>query len=139
MVNRAGWTRGGQRDQPQLQRRDGRLIDLLAEIAAPVRGITKDALVGEELRQHRRTVRTAVTAASLLLVLAIAAVLGALLTLDQRDEAESRRQQALSQSLAGQATDVGRAGPTSASSSPSRPGAMPTPAKRNKPSSTPRS
>ncbi len=99
----ARWTR----EQPQLQRRDGRLIDLLAEIAAPVQGITKDALVGEELRQHRRTVRTAVSAASLLFVLAIAAVLGALLALDQRDKAESRRQQALSQSLAGQATDVG--------------------------------
>ena len=37
--------------------------------------------------------------------LTIAAVIGALIALDQRDKAESRRQQALSQSLAGQATE----------------------------------
>ena len=61
----------------------------MAEIAAPVQGTTKDAIVGEELRQHRRTVRTAVTAASLLFVLTIAAVIGALIALDQRDKAET--------------------------------------------------
>jgi hypothetical protein len=69
----ARWTAG----QSGLGRRDGRLIDLLAEIAAPVRGTTKDALVGEELRQHRRTVRTAVGAAGLLLVLTVVSVVGA--------------------------------------------------------------
>ena len=98
----ATWTA----DQP-LERRDGRLVDLLAELAAPVQGTTKDAIVGEELRQHRRTVRTAVSAAALLLVLTIAAVIGALIALDQRDNAESHRQQALSQSLAAQAADIG--------------------------------
>ncbi len=99
----ATWTAG----QPRLQRRDGRFLDLLAEIAAPVHGTTKDAIVGEELRQHRRTVRTAVGAAAMLLLLTIAAVIGALIALDQRDKAENRRQQALSQSLAGQAAEVG--------------------------------
>ena len=99
----ASWTAG----EAQLGRRDGRLVDLLAEIAAPVRGTTKDALVGEELRQHRRTVRTTVSAAVLLLVLTIASVIGAFVALDQRDKAEGRRQEALSQSLAGQATEVG--------------------------------
>ena len=103
----ATWTAG----VSQLQRRDGRLIELLAEIAAPVQGTTKDAIVGEELRQHRRTVRTSVTAASLLFVLTIAAVIGALIALDQRDKAESRREQALSQSLAGQATELRRRRP----------------------------
>ena len=98
----ASWTAG----QAVLGRRDGRLIDVLAEVAAPVRGTTKDALVGEELRQHRRTVRTAVGAAGLLFVLTVASVIGAFVALDQRDKAESRRQQALSQSLAGQANEV---------------------------------
>ena len=99
----ASWTAG----EAPSGRRDGRLVDLLAEIAAPVRGTTKDALVGEELRQHRRTVRTTVSAAVLLLVLTIASVIGAFVALDQRDKAEGRRQEALSQSLAGQATEVG--------------------------------
>ena len=103
----ATWTAG----QSQLARRDGRLIELLAEIAAPVQGTTKDAIVGEELRQHRRTVRTAVTAASLLFVLTIAAVIGALIALDQRDKAETRREEALSQSLASQATDLEKSRP----------------------------
>ncbi len=43
----------------------------------------------------------------MLLLLTIAAVIGAFIALDQRDKAESRRQQALSQSLAGQAAEVG--------------------------------
>jgi hypothetical protein len=42
----------------------------------------------------------------LLFVLTVASVIGALIALDQRDKAESRRQQALSQSLAGQANEV---------------------------------
>ena len=76
------------RETDHLDRRDGRVLNLLAEIAAPVQGTTKDAVVGEELRQRRRTVRTAFGAAALLLVLTIAAVIGALVALDQRDQAE---------------------------------------------------
>ena len=98
----ATWTA----EQAKLQRRDGRFLDLLAEIAAPVQGTTKDTIVGDELRQHRRTVRTAVGAAAMLLVLTIAAVIGAFVALDQRDKAESRRQEALSQSLGSQAAEV---------------------------------
>ncbi len=99
------------REIDHLDRRDGRVLNLLAEIAAPVQGTTKDAVVGEELRQRRRTVRTAIGAAALLLALTIAAVIGALVALDQRDQAESRRQESLSQGLAAQATDVGRRRP----------------------------
>ena len=98
----ATWTR----DQPRLHRRDGRFLDLLAEIAAPVQGTTKDAIVGEELRQHRRTLRTAIAAATGLAVLAVAAVIAAVIALDQRNQAEHRRQQALSQSLAGQSAEL---------------------------------
>ena len=103
--------RRGRGTTDHLDRRDGRVLNLLAEIAAPVQGTTKDAVVGEELRQRRRTVRTAIGAAALLLVLTIAAVIGALVALDQRDQAESRRQESLSQGLAAQATDVGRRRP----------------------------
>ena len=130
----ATWTR----DTTHLDRRDGRVLNLLAEIAAPVQGTTKDAVVGEELRQRRRTVRTAIGAAALLLVLTIAG----------GDRCVRRRwinatrpragvNESLSQGLAAQATDEGAdAVPTSASSSRSKRGATPRPAKPSRPSST---
>ncbi len=96
---------------PDLTRRDGRFLDLLAELAAPVQHTTKDAIVGEELKQHRRTVRTVTAAATLLFLLAVAAIIGAVVALDQRDQAEHRRQQALSQSLAGQAAELATSRP----------------------------
>src|SRR4029078_8370796 len=42
-----------------------RLGDLVAEFAAPIHGVPKDALVGEHLRERRRTRRTVQTVRAL--------------------------------------------------------------------------
>ncbi len=46
----------------------------VADLAAPLRGIPKDELAGEEVRQHKRTVRTAWAAGAVVLVFGVAAV-----------------------------------------------------------------
>ncbi|HUG08619.1 MAG TPA: WD40 repeat domain-containing protein, partial [Acidimicrobiia bacterium] len=56
-----------------------------------LRDIPKDDLESEEVRQHRRTRRTAWGAGIALAVLAVAAVTGAVIAVDQRDQAESQR------------------------------------------------
>jgi len=47
------------RDESGLSVRTPRFRDQMAELAAPIYGVTKDELVGSDLREHRRTIRTA--------------------------------------------------------------------------------
>lgn len=74
-----------------LDRRDGRFQDALAELAAPLRGVPKDDLAGEDVRQHRRTIRLARAAAAALALLTALAVFAGVLAIGQRDEARSQR------------------------------------------------
>ncbi len=82
------------RSEVQVDPRDGRFLDAVAELAAPLRGVPKDELAGEEVRQHRRTVRTAWTAASTMAVLLVVALVAGTLALVQRDEARDQRTRA---------------------------------------------
>ena len=61
------------RTDEQLDLRNAAFRAAVADIAAPIRGIAKDELESEEIRQHRRTVRTAWAAAVALLLLTVAA------------------------------------------------------------------
>ncbi len=63
------WAKG----DSQLDLKNPRFADAIADIASTIRGIPKDDLASEEVKQHRRTVRTAWTAGALVTVLAIAA------------------------------------------------------------------
>ncbi len=81
----ARWTRG----EHDFDRREPRFSELLADISAPLRHISKDDLGSEEIRQHRRTIRTAWTGAVALAVFAIVASVAALIAVGQRDEARS--------------------------------------------------
>ena len=47
------------KDEDQLDLQDPRFADAVADIGSAIRGIPKDELASEEVRQHRRTVRTA--------------------------------------------------------------------------------
>ncbi len=78
-------------DETQLDLRNGRFRDVVADIASSLRGIPKDDLESEEVRQHRRTRRTAWGAGIALAVLVVAAVTGALIAIDQREQAEAQR------------------------------------------------
>lgn len=60
----------------------------IAKIAARIRGVDPDRLEGEDLRQHRRTLRTAWGAATVLVVLTVAAVFGLLEARRNSDRAD---------------------------------------------------
>ena len=78
-------------EETQLDLRNGRFRDVVADIASSLRGIPKDDLESEEVRQHRRTRRTAWGAGIALAVLAVAAITGAVIAIDQREQAEAQR------------------------------------------------
>lgn len=86
----------------QLDLRNSRFRDAVAEVAAPLHGRTKDDLEGEDVRQHRRTMRIASSAAAALTVLTVAAVVGAGIAVRNSNRAEQSRIRAESQRLAAQ-------------------------------------
>ncbi|MDH3247449.1 MAG: toll/interleukin-1 receptor domain-containing protein [Acidimicrobiia bacterium] len=75
------------KDEDQLDLKDPRFADAIADIASTIRGVPKDDLASEEVRQHRRTVRTAWAAGGLVTVLAIAAVVAGVFAVGQRNDA----------------------------------------------------
>ncbi|HKX74923.1 MAG TPA: WD40 repeat domain-containing protein, partial [Acidimicrobiia bacterium] len=78
-------------EETQLDMRNSRFREAVADVASALHGVSKDDLESEEVRQHRRTRRTAWTAGVLLAVLALAAATGAVIAFDQRREAEAQR------------------------------------------------
>ena len=72
--------------------------DAVAQLAAPLHGRSKDELVGEDVRQYRRTRRLAWSAATGLAVLAILATGAAIAAVQQRDTARAQRAEAVRQS-----------------------------------------
>jgi WD40 repeat protein len=77
-----------------LHLRNTRFRDAVADVASAVRGIPKDELESEEVRQHRRTLRTAWTAGIALLLLGVAATVAAVIAIDQSNEAGDQRDEA---------------------------------------------
>jgi hypothetical protein len=62
------------RSESDLSLKNPRFADVAATLAAELRGVDKDAIIGEDIRQHRRTRRIAATAIVTLAVLLAAAV-----------------------------------------------------------------
>jgi hypothetical protein len=83
---------------------DSRETDAVAEVAATLRGIPKDELVGEAVRQHRRTMRVARTAIAALATLLALAVVAAILALGQRNTAREQARIATARQLASVST-----------------------------------
>ncbi len=78
------------RDEHQLDLKNPRFSSAVADIASALRGVPKDELESEEVKQHRRTIRTAWAAGALVLFLGIAAVFAALQATDNANEAQGR-------------------------------------------------
>jgi WD40 repeat protein len=74
--------------------------DCLAALAAPIRGVPKDAIIGEHLREHRRTMRLARGAVAVLSVLLLLAVAATVTAVGQRDSARTQATIATSRELA---------------------------------------
>ena len=62
------------REKSDLDLKDPRFADAVADIASAIRGVPKDELASEEVKQHRRTVRTAWTGVATIALLAVAAI-----------------------------------------------------------------
>ena len=82
--------------------RDPLFLDGAAGLAAAIRGVEKDALIGEDVRQRRRARQLAGGAITTVAVLAIAATIAAIFALIQRDRANDRARLALSRQYAAQ-------------------------------------
>ncbi len=88
------------RTDSQLDRRDARFRDALADLAAPLHGRSKDEMLGEDVRQHKRTLAVAWSAAAMLALLAIGASVLAVLAVQARDRARTQANISLSRQLA---------------------------------------
>ena len=102
-ASRCGWICAG-RTTRSTCRRATRFRDAAAELAAPVHGIDKDELVGEDVRQHRRAVRLARGAVASISVLALVAIAAGFVADQQRRQANTQRDEARRQ--AADATSV---------------------------------
>jgi hypothetical protein len=83
--------------QARLDRRDPRFGDAVASIAAPIRGIPKDELIGEDIRQHHQLQRWRRVAMATLSVLLISAIAAAGIAWHQRNLAREREIEAIAQ------------------------------------------
>src|SRR5215211_4839094 len=90
------WARG----EEHLSTRTPAFRDAAASLAGPIRGIDKDELVGEDIRQHRRAIRLARGAVVLLSVLTIAAIAAGVFAQVQRGRALKQAREATSLALA---------------------------------------
>ena len=77
------------RDQADsLRSADPRLQDAVADLAAAIRHVPKDSLIGEHIRRRRRTVQAAVAVAAALVVLLAFSLTAAFIAKGQRDRAD---------------------------------------------------
>jgi hypothetical protein len=82
------------RTQEHLSLSDPRFRDGVTDLAAPLHGQAKDELFGEEVRQHRRTVRLTRAVVASLVALALAASATAAVAVDARNLARTRQRAA---------------------------------------------
>ena len=85
---------GFARTDEQLDLKNPQFSAAIADVASAIRGVPKEELASEEVRQHRRTVRTAWAAAVALLILAVLAGSAALFAFGQRNEAQKQTEAA---------------------------------------------
>src|SRR3984957_3797304 len=86
--------------------------DLIANVAAPIRAVPKDTLVGQHLREHRRTMRLAGSAVTVLAVLTVLAIVASLLAIGQRDNAIGQRNQVIYNNILTEALQLSATNPS---------------------------
>jgi WD40 repeat protein len=74
--------------EDSLRSADPRLQDAVADLAAAIRHVPKDALIGEHIQQRRRTLQAAIAVAAALVVLLAFALTAAFIAKGQRDRAD---------------------------------------------------
>ena len=76
---------------------DPRFLERVADLSAAVGGVERDTLVGENVRQHRRSIRLARGAIVVLSLLLVLSLVAGVLALDQRRAAIAQRNEARNQ------------------------------------------
>jgi WD40 repeat protein len=94
------------READKVDAQDPRLRAACLDLAAPVRGIAKDQLDGDDVRQLRRARTLRRAAVSAITVTAAVAVWQAIEANRQRVQAEGERERAVSRQLAAQASEM---------------------------------
>lgn len=94
----------GMRGERGLSMRNPRFRDGVGSLAAPLHGLPKDELIGEDISQHRRAVRLARAAVATLVLLLVAAVVGGVIALAQRNRAEDEKALAFARELAAESS-----------------------------------
>ena len=94
------------RDVDQVDQSNPRLRGCVADIAAAVREVPKDTLVGEHIRHHRHTVRLARGGVTALAALLIAALVAAVVAVGQRNQAVAAQHNAIARGMAAQADRI---------------------------------
>lgn len=82
-------------DEEHLDLRHSRFRDQVAELAAPMHGLAKDELEGEDVRQHRRTLRIAWGAAVVMFALLLVSGAAGAIAASNARRAEDRREEAV--------------------------------------------
>lgn len=85
---------------------DPRFAEKVADLAATVRGIPRDELLGEDVAQHKRSWRLARTAIGLLSLLLIASVVASIIAIAQRNEVQRQANALLARQLAATADSL---------------------------------
>ncbi|MFB7466130.1 TIR domain-containing protein [Streptomyces sp. NPDC056224] len=85
---------------------DPRLIECVAEFVAPLTGKSKDELIGDHVRQHRRTIRLVQATIAVLTALLLTAVAGGISAYDQRNNARAQTLVAQSRQLVTEAGSI---------------------------------
>ena len=88
------------RSETDLNLRNSQFRSAVADLAAPIHGVAKDELEGEDIRQHQRARRLARAGVSALALLVVLSVVLGLLALASRDHAVSVGTKARAQALA---------------------------------------
>jgi WD40 repeat protein len=82
------------RDETDLDLRNSRFRAAIADLAAPMHGIAKDELEGEDIRQHRRARRLARGGVATLVVLLVVALIATGVAVNKSKQANRERNQA---------------------------------------------
>lgn len=80
-----------QKKENQLKLRDPQFLNAVATIAATLHGVLKDEIIGEDIRQHRKTKLLILISSSILVISLVATFMGFLTAKEQRDIAIERQ------------------------------------------------
>ena len=94
------------RDLAQVDQSNPRLRECVADVAAAVREVPKDLVVGEHIREHRRTMRLARGGVLTLALLLVGALVAAYLAVQRGDAAVAAQRTSLTRGLVAQADAV---------------------------------